>query len=122
MKERRAEDRRLVAPWPPLVRWLLVAAGVLCLALSVAAIITSNGVQDLTSRRNVTVDALSVSADQQSCVNRTTAEWQLGITRALLADPRSPEQAAAIEAMRPIAEALETIEQRCFADQPVEPG
>jgi hypothetical protein len=108
------------------LRRLLIVNMVLSFVLALSAIgavlwarDVADSVAQILERRNVTIDALHVDAERQECVDRTEVAWMLGFTQALLMTPDSPEQAAAVQRLAPIAEELRTVEQRCYDENPL---
>lgn len=91
-----------------------MSIGVLAWARNVA-----ETVEQITQRRNVTVDALHADALRQECVDRTEVAWMTTLTEALLLPPDSPEQAAAVQRLAPIADELRTVDERCYDEHPV---
>jgi hypothetical protein len=108
-----------VKPVYPIAQALLGIALVLVIALCIVTIIAVNGINEITNRRNVTVDALHTDAVRQECVDRTEVKWMRTLTEALLLPPDSPEQAAAIQRLGPVAAELGTVEERCYDENPL---
>jgi hypothetical protein len=86
---------------------------------AVAAQDAARSVEDISNRRSVTIDALHNDAARQECVDRTEVKWMQTLTEALLMPPDTPEQAQAVEKLRPIAGELATVDERCYDENPV---
>jgi hypothetical protein len=79
----------------------------------------TDAVNRLTDRRAVTVDALNAYQRQRECENETFGRFDGAVADVILAEPRSVEQAAAIERLAPIREDLRAIKQRCIDPNPL---
>lgn len=76
----------------------------------------------LANRRAITLDALQAFQAQQACANVTFARFDAAVTRAIIAERGSPEQAEAIEALRPLAVELDNVNERCVLANPIPQG
>jgi hypothetical protein len=84
-------------------------------------------IDEILSKKAVTVDALDEAARQQRCVNDTTVAWQLAITTTILALADEDDPAALADALgglRPLVDELASQQARCYAPEPPssEPG
>lgn len=76
----------------------------------------------LANRRAITLDALQAFQAQQACANVTFARFDAAVTRAIIAEPRSEEQAEAVEALRPLVAELDSVNERCVLANPIPDG
>ena len=76
----------------------------------------------LANRRAITLDALQAFQAQQACANVTFARFDAAVTRAIIAERGSPEQTEAIEALRPLAVELDSVNERCVLANPIPDG
>lgn len=77
---------------------------------------------NVANRRAITLDALNAFQAQQACANETFARFDAAVTRAIIAEPHTPEQAEAVEALRPLAVELDTVNERCVLANPIPGG
>jgi hypothetical protein len=110
----------------PIALWLLIIGGLAVGVLAVVALILSasnansaSSVEELANRRPLTADALGAFQRQSKCADLAKVEWMATLSNALLQPPDSPEQAQAIEKLRPVLADLETVAQRCYDENPV---
>jgi hypothetical protein len=109
---------------------LLLAVNIVLAVVSIAAVVwvqrvaqsveeVTGSVDEISNRRSATIDALHVDAVRQECVDRTEVAWMRTLTEALLLPPDSPEQQQAVQKLAPIARELETVEERCYDENPL---
>lgn len=109
---------------------ILLVVDVVLAVVSIAAVVwvqrvaesvedVTASVEEISNRRSVTIDALAASAEQNECTDRVKVEWMLALTYALLEEPDSVAQQDAVQRLRPVARDLETVPERCYADNPI---
>lgn len=102
---------------------MLLSANLVLAVMSIGVLLwaqrVSQSVEEITQRRNVTIDALSNDAQRQECVDRTTVAWMATLTEALLMPPDSPDQRAAVQNLAPVLDELRSVSERCYDEHPL---
>lgn len=143
MAEWDGEERRVVRRRPSPTFVMAACAVILALAVGVSQVMTSRSAASssaasadqaasaktatetasgLANRRAITLDALQAFQAQQACANVTFARFDAAVTRAIIAERGSPEQTEAIEALRPLAVELDSVNERCVLANPIPDG
>ena len=138
MAEWDGEERRVARRRPSPTFVMAACAVILALAVGVSQVLTSRSAASadqaasaktatetasgLANRRAITLDALQAFQAQQACANVTFARFDAAVTRAIIAEPRSAEQAEAVEALRPLAAELDSVNERCVLANPIPDG
>lgn len=137
------EERRVARRRPSPAFVMAACAVILALAVGVSQIMTARSAasssaasadqaasaktaidtaSNVANRRAITIDGLKAFQAQQACANVTFARFDAAVTRAIIAEPRSAEQAEAVEALRPLAAELDSVNERCVLANPIPEG